>query len=284
VTPEPVSVVIPTIGRVDLLRGCLESIAACRPAPAEVVVVDQSQGEDVGSLVEGYRQRGARVVRSDAHGVAAARNQGLDAVTHDTVLMTDDDCTVAPDWIGVGAGRVREDPRLLATGQVLPVGDGRAVPSTIADTRPRDYTGTIHYFVLYTGNMALNRSEVMAAGGFDEKLPTAEDNDLCYRWLRSGRRLVYEPRMVVWHHDWRSPEEMHRVQLSYARGQGALYAKHLRAGDVRMLYFLAREVLWSARTGVRNLAGADPAASTHRRGGLAALAGGFADYLRSSGR
>ena len=93
---ERVSVVIPTIGRVALLRECLDSLAACRPGPAEVVVVDQSGGPEVADLVLGYSPLSARVVESEVRGVAAARNAGLEAAAHDLVLMTDDDCTVAP--------------------------------------------------------------------------------------------------------------------------------------------------------------------------------------------
>jgi GT2 family glycosyltransferase len=277
---EQVSVVIPTIGRVALLRECLDSLAACRPGPAEVVVVDQSGGPDVADLVLGYGQLPARVVESEVRGVAAARNAGLGAAAHDLVLMTDDDCTVAPDWIRVSTGLADGDPRVIVTGRVLATGDDSAVPSTIADLERRDYTGTAHYFALYTGNMALNRTEVLAVGGFDEALRTAEDNDLCYRWLRSGRRLIYEPSMVVWHHDWRSPEELDLVYASYCRGQGAVYAKHISAGDLRMLYFLLREVYWSARVWAWKLIGRPRPHTTTRRGALRALAAGFTEYLR----
>ena len=75
----------------------------------------------------------------------------------------------------------------------------------------------------------------------------AEDNDLCYRWLRAGRQLRYEPALVVWHHDWRSPAELVRTHITYAHGQGAFYAKHLRAGDRRILPLLS----WDLRHGAR---------------------------------
>jgi len=73
------------------------------------------------------------------------------------------------------------------------------------------------------------------------------------------------------------------VHASYARGQGAVYAKHLRSGDLRMLYFMGREVYWSAREGIRNSIGR-PASPPRRRGELAALAAGFTDYMRSRRR
>jgi GT2 family glycosyltransferase len=273
-------VVIPTIGRVALLRECLDSLVACHPGPAEVVVVDQSGGPDVADLVRGYGPLSARVVKSEVRGVAAARNTGLEAAAHDLVLMTDDDCTVAPDWVGLGSRLAGADPRVIVTGRVLATGDDSAVPSTIAGLERHDYTGTARYFVLYTGNMAMNRTEVLAVGGFDEALPTAEDNDLCYRWLTSGRRLIYEPSMVVWHNDWRSPEELELVYASYCRGQGAVYAKHISAGDFRMVYYLLREVYWSARVWVRQLIGRPQPNANTRRGALRALAAGFTEYLR----
>ena len=42
VTILPLSVVIPTIGRCELLRRCLRSVLACTRAADEVIVVDQS--------------------------------------------------------------------------------------------------------------------------------------------------------------------------------------------------------------------------------------------------
>ena len=48
----PVSVVIPTVGRTDLLGACLESLVACDPAAAEVILVDQSGGTHVAEVAE----------------------------------------------------------------------------------------------------------------------------------------------------------------------------------------------------------------------------------------
>jgi GT2 family glycosyltransferase len=96
--------------------------------------------------------------------------------------------------------------------------------------------------------MAFSRGTVIAAGGFDPRLAgAAEDNDFCYRWTRAGRPLRYDPALVVWHHDWRSPEELKRLYFGYGEGQGALYAKHLRRSDLRVLRFLAEDLRWAAR-------------------------------------
>lgn len=251
----PVSVVIPTIGRRGLLEQCLRAVLACDPRADEVVVVDQSGGADVAALVDRLADEleapGLRRLECEGRGISRAMNRGLAAARHDTVLGTHDDCTVAPDWVAVAAGHAGAHPDGIITGRVLPPDGSRYVPSTKSDPRPRDFTGTLTSGVLYPANMVVSRRGIQAIGGFDERdslRVAAEDNDLCYRWLADGRTFRYEPDLVVWHHDWRTPEQLVRTHKGYARAQGSFYAKHLHAGDRRIL----RLLVWDLRAGLRS--------------------------------
>jgi GT2 family glycosyltransferase len=156
--------------------------------------------------------------------------------------MTDDDCTVDPSWVAAGADAVRREDGAIVTGRVLAVEGTGTVPSTRDNEEREDFTGTLRCDGVYTGNVAAPRHALLEFGPFDERLATAEDNDLCYRWLRSGRRLVFDPRLVVWHHDWRTPEELRRLYREYWRGQGAFYAKHLRRRDRAIVRFIAYDL------------------------------------------
>lgn len=248
----PVSVVIPTLGR-DLLEQCLRSILACRPGPEEVVVVDQSGDDAVLSILARLGSADVRRIPCEGRGIARAMNRGLAAATHDVVLVTHDDCTVSPDWVEVAAGLARSHPGAIVTGRVLPPDGSRYVPSTKTDPVPHDYTGEVISGVLYPANMVASRVAIQAIGGFDERpgfRVAAEDNDLCYRWLVDGRAFRYEPDLVVWHHDWRSPEQLVKTHRAYARAQGCFYAKHLHAGDRRVLAMLR----WDLRAAVRTTA------------------------------
>ena len=283
----PVTVVIPTIGRLEPLRRCLESLASSDPPPAEVLVVDQSHDATLVPLVDELGDGRTRVVASLGLGVARARNDGLRAATNDVVLVTDDDCTVPASWAATGWRLATTHPGAIVTGRVLPVGDPRAVPSTKDDPLPVDLSSERRGGWLFGNNMALPRGAVLDLGGFDERFgpeEAAEDNEFCYRWLRAGRPLRYEPSLVVQHHDWRSPEELERLYVRYARGEGFFYAKHLRRGDLRMLRFVVRDLAWGVRGLASGLLKGRESWTDSRRGVFKGMPGGFAAGWRAYGK
>ena len=277
--------VIPTVGRPDLIRGTLESLAACDPRPDEVLVVDQSA--QLVSAPVAAEFDGVRVIPCRATGRGRAVNDGLRAAAHPIVAVVDDDCAVRADWIAVAARELAAAPEAIVCGQVLPApgGDPRAVPSTIELTEPRDYTGQLRCDVLYAGNMACSREGILAIGAFDERIvPAAEDCDLCYRWLGAGRTLRHVPDLVVWHRDWRTPAELERHYVGYGHGQGMFYGKHLRAGDPRVLRFLARDVYAGARALAAAAIRRVPRWADRRRGVMRGIPRGMWDgFTRAAG-
>jgi GT2 family glycosyltransferase len=203
------------------------------------------------------------------------------------VLVTHDDCTVAEDWVGEAWAAMAQVPDGMVSGRVLPVGDPAMVPSIRTEMEPEDWTGRLGKGVLWPANMAVGRTELLELGGFDERPSlrlAAEDNDLGYRWIAGGRRFRYVPAMVVHHHDWRSRDELRATYAAYAEGQGAFYAKHLRAGDRRVLGFLLSDL----GLGLRSLLGAvrhrRPSWQDPRRAFLRHLPVGFVRGWREAGR
>jgi GT2 family glycosyltransferase len=283
----PVTVAIPTIGRLAPLRRCLESLTTSKPPPAEILVVDQSHDPALALLVDEVAGGCARVVPSHGLGVARSRNDGLRAAAHEVVLVTDDDCTVPADWVSTGGRLAAAHPGAIVTGRVLPVGDPRAVPSTKDDPLPVDLSSERRGGWLFGNNMVLPRDQVLQLGGFDERFgpeEAAEDNEFCYRWLKAGRSLRYEPSLVVEHHDWRSPEDLERLYVRYARGEGFFYAKHLRRGDLRMLRFVARDLVWGLRALASGLLKGRESWTDSRRGVFKGMPGGLVAGWRAFGK
>lgn len=258
----PVTVLIPTIGRVDMLRDCLASVLANSVLPDEILVPDQSGGSEVVRMCEALESPvPIRVVPNPGRSVATNMNEGLRSATTELVLVTHDDCTVANDWVQRATAAVQALPGGIVTGKVLPGGsDPAAVPSTIVSDRPHDFSGTLAHGALYPNNMAFHRSALLSIGGFDERagLAKSEDLDLSWRWLRSGRPLRYDPTMVTTHNDWRSPRELAALYRDYARYAGRFYGKHLVARDAKIARFALRDVFWGLRAWVRHIARPSP--------------------------
>jgi GT2 family glycosyltransferase len=257
--PAPVSVVLPTIGRPELVRSCLDSLARCEPRAAEILVVDSSDDDLVAGVVAGFEEARARRIECRTLGLGSAFNLGLLEARHEIVLLTNDDCTVESSWVERGFRHASRDSNTIVTGRVRPQGDPAVVPSTNDDPVAREYSRRVA-FVLYTQCMALHRSVLLEFGGFDGRIqPSAEDNDLSYRWLRAGLRIRYEPDFVVWHHDWRTREQLERLYVGYGIGQGMVYGKHLRRGELAVVPLLGATVYWSVRAVVARLVrGAEP--------------------------
>ena len=104
--------------------------------------------------------------------------------------------------------------------------------------------------VLFTNNMAMQRSAFDSVGGFDTRLgpgtsfPAAEDNDFAFRLLEAGYRIIYDPRPTLYHRAWRSEREFLRLHWNYGYGQGAFYAKHLSLRDRFMIRRMACD-MWA---------------------------------------
>lgn len=247
------SVVICSRGRPRLLLDAVNSVLAMRRLPTELLVVDQSDEPqadlDAGTLVTPVT---LRYLWQRDRGLSRARNVGLVAATGDIVAFLDDDMLVAADWLDrLVAALTERGDRYVISGQVRPGGPevpGAWAPSTIMDAETTSYSGRLRRDVLFAGNMALHRSVFSEVGHFDERLgagtalPSAEDNDFCYRLLRAGFVVEYRPDVVAVHRAWRRENALPELKYDYGRGQGAFYAKHISCGDWFMVRRLASDV------------------------------------------
>src|SRR4051794_22007935 len=85
----PVAVVIPAYRCEATIERAVRSALAQRPAPAEVIVVDDASGDRSGELAAAL---GARVLTHERNqGEGAARNTGLNAAREPWVALLDAD-------------------------------------------------------------------------------------------------------------------------------------------------------------------------------------------------
>lgn len=256
------TVVISTRNRGPMIEPAIASLMALNHPSFEVVVIDQSSDSLTQEAVDRLSGGDLRVryARSDQMGVARGRNDGLFLSRADVIAFTDDDCVVDPGWLSAIEAEMADPAIAGVFGRVLP--DQAAVRTgidlAVKDSQRRvEYAGkTIPWYIGHGANMAFRRADLIAVGGFDEllgpggPLPSHEDGDLLYRLLASGRRVVFSPRSLVYHRQWRDWSERARTERAYGVGAGGQFTKYIRCRDS---YGFRLFATWTWQLGVRRI-------------------------------
>jgi len=175
------------------LRALLASLArSAGRRPHRIIVVDDRRDPatalDLGAVDEDLRAR-VVVMRGKAAGPASARNVGWRASRAPWVAFLDDDVVVGDTWLADLARDLRELPADVAGSQgciTVPLPRERAATDWERNVAALATSRWI------TADCAYRRSELLLAGGFDERFRRAyrEDADLALRITARGRRIV----------------------------------------------------------------------------------------------
>jgi glycosyltransferase involved in cell wall biosynthesis len=168
----------------------------------EVVVVDDGSTDGTWAVLdEVAATSGLRMTvhRNEvSQGPAAGRNRAWRHGTAPVCAFTDDDCRPSPEWLEAG---------------LQAVGDGRVHVAGAVSPSPEDWSrvGPFSRYLIHTrtnarwfaaANLFVNRQDLEAVGGFDERYRRAagEDTDLGLRLEDLGSAFVFAEKAVV-HHD-----------------------------------------------------------------------------------
>lgn len=254
--PSPaLSVIIPAHNRADLVHHTLASLAGQSLAADlyEVIVVDDGSTDGTPEVVAalGSGARRIRLLRRAANrGPGAARNDGVRDAGGEIVVFVDSDIVVRPDFLAHHLEAHRQAHRaVLCRGPVVPVSE---LPPAAASGERLPLAGlSPSYFD--PANASLPRSELLAAGLFDERFGTYgwEDIDLGFRLQQRGLARVFRRDAVAYHlQPAPSPQSFDRMlakEEERARAAVYLYRKHPRWSTRwliqhtlfhRLLYFL----------------------------------------------
>lgn len=216
----PLSIVIPSHNRADLLHLCLQSVVRHAPPGTEILVVDDASSAGVVSTTA--RQfEGVRVLRLERRsGFCVAANTGLRAASAVVVELLNDDTEVSPGWAQAALTHFDDD----AVGAVAPLALCNSSlscsddPPRVDSAGDRYFTGGVagkrghgqpfgpeflqggEVFGASASSAFYRRDLVLAVGGFPEEFGAYfEDVDLAFRLHWAGARVYYEPRSRVWH-------------------------------------------------------------------------------------
>lgn len=216
----PISVVIPTFNRAEVVPFAIQSVLAQTLPAAEIIVVDDGSAHDMRVALAHFGGR-VRVIRQENTGLSGARNTGINAAGSEWIAFLDDDDEHEPDRLARAAESIRKHPTadVHLTNTAIVSEDGspkidlfrlRGVPidEWMVVEHPLDWAIRGCFFAQ---SLVVRRSALEAVGLFRRTF--YEDLDLYIRlvarspWIVDGKpglRLIRRGNTNAMSDDWRA--------------------------------------------------------------------------------
>lgn len=223
---KTVSIIIPVYGAFDDLKNCLASIkSTCAGIDYEIIIVDDGSGESI-PVLETER---IRVISFETNrGFGATCNSGARISSGEFILFLNSD-TIAtkPGWIETMIRTFDEFDRVGIVGIKLLYPDG-----TIQHAGMGKYGDNyVHMHANKPGNhppanvvkevgtvtgaaIMLKREAFFSVNGFDERYRMySEDTDLALKIRKTGKKVIYQPKAVLYHLESMSSKKMPEIEV-----------------------------------------------------------------------
>jgi glycosyltransferase involved in cell wall biosynthesis len=180
-----VSAIVPVHNHARFLAQAIQSVRDQRPAPDEIVVVDDGSTDATSEVLDELAGPDLVVLRQPRGGPASARNRAIEATRGEWLAFLDADNYWLPGKLETMLRVIEGAPESIGmaySGYFLVDQEGRTVASRPAPARPHTRSSVLWGNPFSTTAILVRRSAVAAVGSFDEDLPgIGEDWDM---WLR----------------------------------------------------------------------------------------------------
>lgn len=223
------SVVIAAYNAAETLGAELEALAVQRaPFTWEVVISDNGSTDETTEVAHAFLGRVPRLVIVDSsqlRGPGGARNIGAAAAAGSQLAFCDADDVVAPGWVAAMGEALSTDAIVTGTSR------RRELNARPDEAQYHEWSRYVMPFfpqlpVAGAGNMGVRADLFSQLGGFDPRLRTGEDLDLCWRAQLLGHRLGHAPQARVDVTNREGLRATYRQFRSYGRGNRVLVDKY----------------------------------------------------------
>jgi hypothetical protein len=234
-TQPLVSVIVPTRDRAAFLPRAIESVVDQSYTNWELVISDDSEGDETAALVDVLDDSRVRYVRGGPSNASAARNRGIDAARGELFAYLDDDNRMHPNWLKsvVWAFEQRPDAEILHGG--ITIDDTARLHGEAGNEMPSAWLDSYDRETVVTNNVAdasaIAHRASLPNARFDESLRTMADWDFILQ-MTADRDPITLPAIACFYYtdaDNRLSDE--REQQAMERPEIQRRARALRDGD-----------------------------------------------------
>jgi glycosyltransferase involved in cell wall biosynthesis len=221
-----ISIVIPARNEGRRIARCLCSLGnqSLVPERYEIIVVDDGSDDDSAQVAQLH---GARVVRQQKKGAAAARNLGIAEARGEVILFTDADCIADEHWAERLANPLLEASIQGTVGRIITRQKhwlARLIQAELDERYSRMQQSRFIDFI-NSGNCGFKRA-LLDENRYDESFSWIEDLELSFRLARGGNRMIFVPDAIIAHEHPQNLWVYLRRKFRYASYASALYRRY----------------------------------------------------------
>lgn len=190
-----VSIVIPMFNAERTIEQCLVSIKALDYPQSKIqtIVVDNLSTDNSENIVKSF---GVDCFLKTEGNISQVRNCGTKSALGVIFAFIDSDCLVCSDWLNAAILGLQNE-------KVGAVGSGYAIPENgtwIEKAWLFEYCGPpFETRFVPGGNLVIKKEVFICVGGFNEKLTTGEDSEICNNIYNHGWSVLNRSDMVNVH-------------------------------------------------------------------------------------
>lgn len=232
-----VTTIIPTYNSEITLAQAIDSALGQEIDGHEVIVVNDGSTDGTAALLDSYANR-IRTVNQSNRGFNSARNAAISIARGKYIAFLDADDIWLPGHLANGCAALeRNSSAVLAFTDVIPMDErGKLGPPWVVGSAPSMNDLLTRGWRIYPSAVIMRQSELVACGGFNERLPNLSD---AYLWLCARERGEFEylaEPLVIYR-----VIDFHKIADKYANGFD-LFAKAVRHRYGRAALPLTREL------------------------------------------
>jgi len=211
-----VSVVIPNWNGKKWLQMCLPSLSKARYPNMEIIVVNNGSVDDSHIYIKKYFPKIKIVTIKHNVGYAKACNIGVKHAGGKYLLMMNNDTTVEPDFLIPLVNDLEKDKTVgIVQPQIRSMAHRKLLDSVGTYLT---FTGFLYYYglmkphslILYQKPVycysikgacfLMSKKDFMDLNGYDEDFfAYIEETDLCHRMWLYGKKVLYDPKSIMYH-------------------------------------------------------------------------------------
>jgi cellulose synthase/poly-beta-1,6-N-acetylglucosamine synthase-like glycosyltransferase len=238
-----VSIIVPVKNGEKTLKKCIDSILNLNYPNYELIIVNDGSTDNTQKILEEYKDK-IKIINTQGVGPSKARNLAVKQAKGELVAFTDSDCIVDKEWLNelVKCFKIEENLAGVGGEQLSPQDEsnfGKIVNNFMHSIGIIEYVKDEKEVVFTQHNPTCNsiyKKEVFEKlGGFKEGLWPGEDVEFDYRVTKTGYKLLFNPKAIVYHYRPQNIKKFIKMMYKYGKVQGILVKMY---GFFRKIHFV----------------------------------------------